>query len=466
MGICRYKVMLLVLALIGWGVLHFVSQSEAQANIDQQLTTLLAQNGFTGTIESKLEQRLGRKIDQKLAALGGLAFHDKLLALHNDNACAGCHAANLGVGDSQSIAIGVDNNNIVGPNRTGPRNQRRAPMVLNNAFYTALMWNGRFSANSGDPFNNSGGFTFPPPEGNSLSGFKHLLIAQAFIPPTERPEMAGFGAHVPGTNDGIRAAVVARLNANLEYRQEFAKIFPGVNNGGGITYDMLAKAIAEFEFTLTFADAPIDQYARGQKNALTSSQKQGALLFFGSAGCVQCHAVKGKSNEMFSDFKSHVAGVPQICPDVTNVAFDGPNGDEDFGLEQITGNSADRYKFRSSPLRNLKLQPTFFHNGAFTRLGDAIRFHINTIESARRYSPIEAGCDADLRLAPVEPVLARLDSRLVNKINLSQTQFLTLLDFVENGLQDKQATFDKLAKLIPKRVPSGMSVHIFEGTKQ
>ena len=29
---------------------------------------------------------------------------------------------------------------------------------------------------------------------------------------------------------------------------------------------------------------------------------KGALLFFGKASCVQCHAVSARSNEMFSDF--------------------------------------------------------------------------------------------------------------------------------------------------------------------
>ena len=70
---------------------------------------------------------------------------------------------------------------------------------------------------------------------------------------------------------------------------------------------------------------------------------------------------------MFSDFKMHVIGVPQIAPEFGlgkgNVRFDGPGQDEDFGLEQITGDAADRYKFRSSPLRNAALQPAFFHNG-------------------------------------------------------------------------------------------------------
>ena len=49
--------------------------------------------------------------------------------------------ASARIWDSQSIAIGIDNNGIVGPDRAGPRNQRRSPMVLNTAFYPALMWN-------------------------------------------------------------------------------------------------------------------------------------------------------------------------------------------------------------------------------------------------------------------------------------------------------------------------------------
>ena len=45
---------------------------------------------------------------------------------------------------------------------------------------------------------------------------------------------------------------------------------------------------------------------------------------------------------MFSDFQMHVIGVPQIAPEFGagkgNVIFDGPRQDEDFGLEQVTGN--------------------------------------------------------------------------------------------------------------------------------
>jgi cytochrome c peroxidase len=466
MSIQQCKLAILLLALVSIGVVVVTPGTSASddCTLNDQLSALLHQHGFTGKISSTLEQRLGRKIDNQLADLGRLAFHDSLLGLNDDNSCAGCHSAPNGFGDTQSIAIGIDNNNIVGPDRTGPRNQRRTPILLNNVFYPALMWNSRFNSVSGDPFDNSSGFQFPLPEGFSLSNLSHLLVAQAFIPTTEKPEMTGFHQSVPGTNDGIRAAVVERLNANAEYRKRFGKIFTEVKSGAPITYEMLASAIAEFEFTLVFADAPIDKFARGLKNAMTEDEKRGAVLFFGSANCVSCHAVAGQSNEMFSDFRQHVAGIPQIAPSLGNVTFDGPGANEDFGLEQVTGNPNDRYAFRTSPLRNLALQPAFFHNGSFTRLEDALRYHLDAIGSAPGYNPLAAGLDVDLQgpQGPIAPVLARIDPALLTPVVLSDDEFRQLVAFLRTGLLDPKANAHDLRKLIPARVPSGRPVHLFQ----
>ena len=457
------RLTMLLLALTALGVVVLTPGTSA-SSLNEQLSAVLTQHGFTGRVGLSLEQRLGRKIDNRLADLGRLAFHDSLLGLNDDNSCAGCHAAPLGFGDSQSIAIGVENNNIVGPDRTGPRNQRRAPLILNNVFFPALMWNSRFNSVSGDPFDNSAGFQFPLPEGFSLSGLPHLLTAQAFIPVTEKPEMTGFHPSVPGTNDGIRAAVVERLNANGEYRKLFGQNFAEVKSGAPITYEMLARAIAEFEFTLVFADAPVDKFARGQMNAMTEDEKRGALIFFGPGNCVSCHAVSGLSKEMFSDFRQHVAGIPQIAPAVGNVAFDGPGANEDFGLEQVTGNPNDRYAFRTSPLRNVALQPAFFHNGSFTRLEDAVRYHLDAIGSAPSYDPVVAGVDADLQgpQGPIAPVLARIDPALATPVVLSPDEFHQLIAFLRTGLLDPKANAHNLRKLIPARVPSGRSVHVFQ----
>jgi cytochrome c peroxidase len=401
-------------------------------------------------------------LDNQLVDLGRLLFFDTVGGLNNDNNCAGCHSPTNGFGDTQSIAIGVDNNGIVGPDRAGPRNQRRTPMAINTAFFPTLMWNSRFAALSHDPFDNSAGFKFPLPEGLSLSYQPQLLVAQAFIPPTERVEVAGFT--FPGDNFDIRNEVLLRINNVPEYRKLFGKIFPQARDGGPITFDMFGLAIAEFEFSLVFADAPIDQFARGQKNALTDDQKRGALLFFGKAGCVECHKVSGASNEMFSDFDQHVIGVPQIAPTVSNMLFDGPAQNEDFGLEQVTGNPEDRYKFRTSPIRNVALQPAFFHNGAFTRLEDAIRHHLDVIASARNYNPELSGIDSDLTapMGPIEPVLARVDPILATPIPLTNDEFLQLVDFVRYGLLDKRAKPEMLNRLIPKSVPSGFPVLTFQ----
>ena len=452
MRIVTVVVAILMLCLVATG----------SSTLDQQLTTVLAEHGFTGRVESTLDQRLGRRLDHQLADLGRLLFFDTVGGLNNDNNCSGCHSPTHGFGDTQSIAIGVDNNGIVGPDRAGPRNQRRTPMVINTAFFPNLMWNSRFAALSNNPFDNSAGFQFPLPEGLTLSYQPHLLVAQAFIPPTERVEVAGFT--FPGDNFDIRNEVLRRINNVPEYKKLFGKIFPAVRDGGPISFDMFGLAISEFEFSLVFADAPIDQFARGQVNALTDDQKRGALLFFGKARCVECHKVSGTSKEMFSDFSQHVVGVPQIAPAVGNVPFDGPAQNEDFGLEQITGSAADRYKFRTSPIRNVALQPAFFHNGAFTRLEDAIRYHLDVFNSARNYSPEAAGVAADLRapMGPIEPVLERVDPILRIPIHLADDEFEQLVDFVRNGLLDQRARPEKLRKMIPRSVPSGFPVLKFQ----
>jgi len=494
---------------------YAATQGTDDVTLDSALVSVLSNAGFTGNIQQEFQLRLKanlrRPIDPKLANLGRMLWFDKIHSLHHDNTCGGCHSPTNGFGDSQPMAIGVQNNNLVGPDRGGPRNQRRSPLVVNTALYPALMWNGRFNSLSGDAFDNSLGFRFPFPEDDTRFSFVNdvanhvtqLLQAQGHMPPTELIEVAGFNGTCPNgvpdptlgpafcqfddgkgeivplpdsagsRNEPIRQKALSVLNASPAYRQLFGEVFPEVAAGAPIDFFMFGKAIAEFEFTLVFADAPIDQFARGNRSAMTDAEKRGALLFFGKANCVQCHAVSGRSavgqsNEMFTDFQERVIGVPQIAPSFGvgqgNVIFDGPGQDEDFGLEQVSGNEADRYKFRTAPLRNLALAPGFFHNGAFTRLEGAIRHHLNVYKSAQTYDPVEAGLPADLthRVGPIEPVLKRLDPLLKNPIHLTDLEFSDLVSFVRDGLLDQRAKAENLCKLVPPQVPSGLPVLDFE----
>jgi cytochrome c peroxidase len=458
----RWPIALAVAAAIGVCLASLAYGSARDRSLDGRLAHRLQEVEFTGRVESTLTSRLGRRLDSHLADTGRLLWFDTVTGLNDDNSCAGCHSPTNGFGDSQPIAIGIENNGVVGPDRTGPRNMRRSPSVINTAFYPTLMWNSRFAAVSRDPFDNTAGFFFPAPEGMSLSDQPHLLTAQAFIPPTERTEVAGF--HFPGDNDAIRAEVLRRLNAVPEYRKLFGRTFPEVRSGQPITFDMFGRAIAEFEFSLTFANAPIDRFARGQRNALTDPEKRGALLFFGEAGCVSCHAVSRESNEMFSDFEEHVLAVPQLAPAVTNNRFDGPLLNEDFGREQLTGVVADRYAFRTSPLRNVAVQAAFMHDGAFRTLRDAILHHLDVAASVESYDPVDAGQPVDLAgpIGPTEPMLERLDPLVSTPLELSSEQVDELVAFVGDGLLDPRARPERLRHLVPKRVPSGRPTLTFQ----
>ncbi|HYV91462.1 MAG TPA: cytochrome c peroxidase [Chitinophagales bacterium] len=491
----------------------FVSKESGPDELDFQLDSLLQQNGFDGLIENQLEVKLGRKLNHAKVNLGRLVFFDPGLGLHQDNSCSGCHSPTAGLGDSQPIAIGIQNNDTVGAHRIGPRNQRRTPSVINTAFYPNLMWNGRFASLTGDPFNNSQGFEFPSPEDSIfkngseyLNQISHLLVAQAHIPFTELPEMAGFttseedgvvsfgcseidfsifndgeGLTVPGNDPDINSAnfrirdkVLEILNGNADYRKLFGKIYPEVKHGGDITFIMVGEVVAEFEFSLTFAKAPLDKYAMGNKHALTDAEKRGAIIFFTKGKCITCHAVSGNSNQMFSDFEMHNAGVPQVHPVFGAGTGDVPFSDTtcpksvtgtlDVGREEFTGDIADRYKFRSSPLRNLKSQAAYFHNGSFKILEEALSFHLNPAVNIKTYTPSQCGVPQDLEYnsADMADVMKTLDPVLEDGINLSEDEKADLLAFLTEGLYDKRAADEELKKLIPEHVPSGVKLPYFE----
>jgi cytochrome c peroxidase len=205
------------------------------------------------------------------------------------------------------------------------------------------------------------------------------------------------------------------------------------------------------------------------ERALTDAQKRGGVVFFTKGGCVACHAVSGESSEMFSDFKNYRIGVPPLAPEFGvgkgNVRFAGPAEDEDLGAEHSTGDPADRYAFRATPLRNIALQPNFFHNGSFDKLENAIRHHLNVYESARNYDPAANGVPADLRVLrpPLEPVLANIHPRLRTPIALTEQEFNDLVSFVRDALLDARASSQNLCRTIPTSVPSGMTLMNFQG---
>ena len=111
------------------------------------------------------------------------------------------------------------------------------------------------------------------------------------------------------------------------------------------------------------------------------------------------------------------------------------------------------------------MAPGFFHNGAFVRLEDAIRFHLNAIAGGRTYNPTQAGLPSDLmRVGPVVPVRL-LDRAIRQPAPLNPDEFEDLVAFVRDALLDPRVNARGLCQLVPATVPSGRPVLQFESCR-
>ena len=104
------------------------------------------------------------------------------------------------------------------------------------------------------------------------------------------------------------------------------------------------------------------------------------------------------------------------------------------------------------------------HDGAFTSLDAAIRYHLDALASAAGYSPALNGVDADLSgpIAPMIPILSRLDPLLSTPMKLSEPQIESIVAFVGDGLLDPDARPERLRHLVPKTLPSGREPLTFQ----
>jgi cytochrome c peroxidase len=247
---------------------------------------------------------------------------------------------------------------------------------------------------------------------------------------------------------GVWGGLMRRLLAIDGYVTLFQAAYPAVPTDQ-LGFQQAANAIAAFE-TEAFAStgSPFDDYLRGANKALSPAAKRGAVLFFGEAGCGQCHRGPELSDQEF-----HNIAVPQLGPGFA------PAPPEDYGHGGVTESDDERYTFRTPPLRNVELTAPYMHDGAFTTLEAAVRHYRDVSESLTGYD------DQVLRpelqgtylrdLAQLEAILQTLDDRVATPISLSETDVADLVAFLRS-LTDPAAA--DLGHLVPAEVPSGLPV--------
>jgi cytochrome c peroxidase len=155
--------------------------------------------------------------------------------------------------------------------------------------------------------------------------------------------------------------VVARVAEAPTYRAAFTALLGG---GHMISIADVVGAIAVYERTLVTADSPYDRYARGDANALDTSQRRGMRLFE-SVGCVICH-----HGPNFSSASVFDARMPyRLFPAFQNDYIDRYDLGQDLGRAP----KGPRALWKVPSLRNVALTAPYFHNGKVRRLEEAVR---------------------------------------------------------------------------------------------
>jgi cytochrome c peroxidase len=328
-------------------------------------------------------------------ALGRLLFWDPLLSGPQDVACATCHHPQNGYAEDRDLPVGVTG---IGrgrfrrfaPGSSIPFTKRNSPTVLNIAF------SGSDESGHYDPA------TAPMFWDMRVKS----LESQALEPLKAREEMRG---DTYPENEAVEK-VVAKIQANAEYRSLFAGAFGGEQP---VTAENIGRAIAAFQRTLLANNSPFDRYMRGDRGAMTEEQIRG-MERFESVGCIKCH-----NGPMFSDYKLHVMGVP-----------DNP------ALPASDAGAENTYAFRTASLRNLEFTFPYGHNGVFRTLSAVVGFYEDA-RFGRSRNPKVSG-------EKLDPLLRELGD--FDEEDVGLVEFL-------RALSDE--SFDRT---IPERVPSGLPV--------
>lgn len=271
-------------------------------------------------------------ITEARSQLGRKLFYDKLLSSDQTVSCASCHVQGDGFSDVNRFSNGVG----------GAQGTRQGMAIFNMAYHRGgFFWDGRAAT-----------------------------LREQALGPIENPlEM----------NESL-ANVVSKLTSSSEYPALFASAFGDAT----ITSERIGLALENFMLTIVSSNSRYDQYLAGTVQ-LTDSEERGRRLFFGEANqppgpgnqgpitnvnCVRCHGGANFDNRQFF-----------------NTGLDLDANITDIGREGVTGDPADRAKFKTVSLRNIAVTGPYMHDGRFETLNQVIAFYNGGIQQSNTLDP-------------------------------------------------------------------------------
>ena len=288
------------------------------------------------------------QVTPERVALGRKLYFDTRLSGDGTVACATCHDISRGFTDQRPVSEGIRD-------QLGRRN---APTTMNALFMQTQFLDGRAPN----------------------------LEEQAKLPIVNPIEM--------GMPDG--EAAVKAIAGDADYQKMFQSAY-----GRAPNYDDMGRALASFERTLVFLDAPIDEFLAGNPRAISDSAQRGWALFNGKGRCVTCHMIN-PSNPIGSDNRFHNIGVAARHRDFEKLAGEAlailakdDSADaidnlalttdlSELGRFMVTKQRSDIGAFKTSQLRNVGVTAPYMHDGSMQTLWDVMD-HYNKGGEANLY---------------------------------------------------------------------------------
>jgi cytochrome c peroxidase len=263
-------------------------------------------------------------------ALGEALFHDARLSWNESLSCATCHDAARAFADGRERPEGSDGTVLA----------RNAMGLLNAAWLVPYTW-----ANPG----------------------LETLEEQALV-----PLFGDFPLELGLQRD--TEAILGRFAGDPALAAAFEAAFPEADDP--ITTDAVVQALASYQRTLTSADSGYDRFFyEGDANGMSAAAQRGMALFFSErTECYHCHGGFLFTSAVRS------AAQPGVVPGFFNTGLYNVGGTGDYpagnqGLFELTGDPADRGKFRVPSLRNVAVTAPYMHDGSIATLAEVVAIY-------------------------------------------------------------------------------------------
>ncbi|SHM20264.1 cytochrome c peroxidase [Chryseobacterium carnipullorum] len=295
-----------------------------QENIpDIEVTSALSKNAATFFSKNAFNPNAfvpGKEFafsDEK-AALGKKLFNDNILSNSNNRNCATCHIPEKAFTDGLAKSMSLENAEL----------HRNAPSLNYAGFQHGQFWDMR----------------------------KDDLEGQSSDVISNKEEM-----------HGDLNLILGKINRDTKYLPEFKKIY---KTSKAETWQ-LQNVLASYIRSLAKFNSNFDEYMRGNRSAMTESQKRGFNLFVGKGQCALCHFIPLFNGTVPPNFKKTEQEVLGTAVNGDNKMFDQDLGRGKF--HELV--EALQHSFKTPTLRNISKTAPYMHNGGYKTLKEVMNFY-------------------------------------------------------------------------------------------